>query len=163
MGRFIVNGVGFHVGSDDVESSGSIHASAWLCLISSACTSPLVERRDPLGVGLRTGIVDCTVASALRVQTPGFPTDCSAVFVRYRAALECVQTRCKLCHLPGCADLVPYLGMIGCWLTMLSDRLTLAVQRYRSATLLLWVLSGPVLKHGPRSLTCARVIGIIET
>lgn len=30
---------------------------------------------------------------------------------------------------------------------------------YRSATLLLWVLSGPVLKHGPRSLTCARVIG----
>lgn len=31
---------------------------------------------------------------------------------------------------------------------------------YRSATLLLWVLSGPVLKHGPRSLTCARVIGI---
>lgn len=31
---------------------------------------------------------------------------------------------------------------------------------YRSATLLLWVLSGPVLKHGPRSLTCARVIGM---
>ena len=31
---------------------------------------------------------------------------------------------------------------------------------YRSATLLLWVLSGPVLKHGPRSLTCARVIGL---
>ena len=30
---------------------------------------------------------------------------------------------------------------------------------YLSATLLLWVLSGPVLKHGPRSLTCARVIG----
>lgn len=31
--------------------------------------------------------------------------------------------------------------------------------RYRSATLLLWVLLGPVLKHGPRSLTCTRVIG----
>ena len=31
---------------------------------------------------------------------------------------------------------------------------------YRSATLLLWVLSGLVLKHGPRSLACARVIGM---
>lgn len=34
--------------------------------------------------------------------------------------------------------------------------------RYRSATLLLWVLLGPVLKHGPRSLTCTRVIGTSE-
>lgn len=35
--------------------------------------------------------------------------------------------------------------------------------QYRSATLLLWVLLGPVLKHGPRSLTCARVIGTSKT
>ena len=31
---------------------------------------------------------------------------------------------------------------------------------YLSAKLLIWVLSGPVLKHGPRSLACARVIGM---
>ena len=31
---------------------------------------------------------------------------------------------------------------------------------YLSAKLLLWVLSGPVLKHGPSSLACERVIGM---
>ena len=31
---------------------------------------------------------------------------------------------------------------------------------YLSAKLLLWVLSEPVLKHGPSSLSCARVIGM---
>ena len=31
---------------------------------------------------------------------------------------------------------------------------------YLSAKLLLWVLLGPVLKHGPRSLACARIIGM---
>jgi hypothetical protein len=31
-----------------------------------------------------------------------------------------------------------------------------------SAVGLFWALTGPVLKHGPRSLACARVIGIIH-
>ena len=31
---------------------------------------------------------------------------------------------------------------------------------YRSAMLLLWVLSGPILRHGTRCLTCARFIGM---
>ena len=42
-------------------------------------------------------------------------------------------------------------------------RATLGQVRTRSAALLLSILVRPVLKHGPRSLTCARVIGLCET
>ena len=42
-------------------------------------------------------------------------------------------------------------------------RAILGQVRTRSAALLLSILVRPVLKHGPRSLTCARVIGLCET
>lgn len=44
---------------------------------------------------------------------------------------------------------------VGCWSPAFSDNGPL-----QSAALPLRVLSRPVLKHGPRSLTCARVTGI---
>lgn len=56
------------------------------------------------------------------------------------------------------SDLVRHRCRLELLATVFSNRLY-----YRSAMLLLWVLSGPVLKHGPRSLACARVIGKYKT
>ena len=55
MGRFIVSRIGFRAVRDVRRGLRAIvgHASAAVRPIRSACTSPLVGRRDPLGVGLR--------------------------------------------------------------------------------------------------------------
>ena len=95
-------------------------------------------------------------------QTAGSPTSCSTVVFsveRYRAAENAfrhfgrrisfgmrTQRRFSDCDFP-------FAGVV------LGPALNIRLRMYLSATLLLWVLSGPVLKHGPRSLTCTRVIG----
>lgn len=135
---------------------------------SSSCTSPLVGRRDPLGVGLRPGCGDCRVAGkTARGKLPVARPAARRYTQRYQAA-PCarrarrkraprypeVRTQCRPRSWPaaGCYgatfDRPPSRGY---------------TREYRSATLLLWVLLGPVLKHGPRSLTCTRVIGTSDT
>lgn len=89
MGRFIVSGFGFRV-VHDVRDFGLAHASTAVCPESSACTSPLVGRRDPLGVGLRSGWLPVPSHFMRTEQIPVYPTNCPAVLARYRAALTCV-------------------------------------------------------------------------
>ena len=136
------------------------HAAAAVCSASSACTSPLVGRRDPLGAGLRPGW--STVASRSRVHAAdhGCPAGCPAVYRTHKMVLSrtlmCVLARrqARLARIYGPS------AVAGCLVWPLVDDVLGPAIHYQSATLLLWVLSGPVLKHGPRSLTCARVIGI---
>ena len=68
---------------------------------------------------------------------------------------KCVQARrqARLARIYGPS------AVAGCLTWPLVDDVLGLARMYPSATLLLWVLSGPVLKHGPRSLTCTRVIG----
>ncbi|EFN65034.1 hypothetical protein EAG_03558 [Camponotus floridanus] len=64
-GRFIVSGAGFASVGDVPRSPRGSRAGTLPCVdvrLSSSCTSPQVERRDPLGVGLRPGCGDCRVA-----------------------------------------------------------------------------------------------------
>jgi hypothetical protein len=72
--------------------------------VSNVCTSPLVGRRDPLGVGLRPAVEPVR----LDVQTRGVPADCSTVERRRRAATSSRSARCKRGRLfvrRTCADL----------------------------------------------------------
>lgn len=138
------------------------HASAAVCPASSACTSPLVERRDPLGAGLRPGW--STVASRSRALAADHRTPGRLLGGRDRYKMVLGRTKCvlarrqaRLARIYGPSAVA---GRLARPLVVGVLELALAFERiYRSATLLLWVLSGPVLKHGPRSLTCARVIG----
>lgn len=84
---------------------------------------------------------------------------------RYKAAPRARRARRKRSlRISGGADLAPSPVRARCWQYGVTfDRPPLVHARYRSATLLLWVLLGPVLKHGPRSLTCTRVIGTSDT
>lgn len=85
---------------------------------------------------------------------------------RYTHGIGPQPIHSRMCVRPDRRKLRPYSAVsglrsvLGYW-QLLAARIswTGQVSNYRSATLLLWVLSGPVLKHGPRSLTCARVIG----
>jgi len=152
------------------------HAAARRCpAFSSSCTSPLVERRDPLGVGLRPGCGVWRVAgNTARRQTLGRPAGCPAVHARYQAAALTYARvrRGRRKRAPRYTEAYGPSAVTGPG-PLLVVRLTFdrpanvprgnSGDRYRSATLLLWVLLGPVLKHGPRSLTCTRVIGIIDT
>ena len=124
------------------------HASAAVCPTSSACTSPLVGRRDPLGAGLRPGW--STVASRLRVHAADhrLPGRLPGGIDRYKTVLgriKCVLARrqARLARIYGPSAVAGRLA----W-PLVNDVLGLALtfeRIYRSATLLLWVLSGPVL------------------
>lgn len=121
----------------------------------------------PVGCRSTARALACRVASRRTRQIPGRPTGCSAVSISKGIRPHTSHSNCV-----GAAASVPWrLGRTSrrpkclgsCWHAANSDGQRRALRgarsRYRSATLLLWVLSGPVLKHGPRSLTCARVIG----
>jgi hypothetical protein len=135
---------------------------------SSSCTSPQVERRDPLGVGLRPGCGVCRVAGKTARDKPSVARPAAR---RYAQGIRphysrCVETVASARHGTRRYGLraVPGPGPLLVTVRYTFDRPAnvsrgLAGDRYRSATLLLWVLLGPVLKHGPRSLTCTRVIG----
>lgn len=108
----------------------------------------------------------CRVASAHAAdpRSPGRPHDGTlTVSGRNQSIFS------RMCVRPDRRKLRPYSAVsglrsvLGYW-QLLAARTswTGQVSNYRSATLLLWVLSGPVLKHGPRSLTCARVIGTLK-
>lgn len=95
MGRFIASGSCFRAVSRFSGISISRNAAAAVCRGSSVCTSPLVGRRDPLGVGLRP--VRSTVASRSRAFTwqtygvPGLLPGGMERFNWYRAAhITCV-------------------------------------------------------------------------
>lgn len=120
MGRFIVSGFGFRV-VHDVRDLGLEHASTAVCLKSSACTSPLVGRRDPLGVGLRSGWLPVLSHYVRTEQTPVYPTNCPAVLARYRAALWCVGPVASEISVTRIAELVPFPGLVSCWSAVFSD------------------------------------------
>ncbi|CAB0037847.1 unnamed protein product [Trichogramma brassicae] len=126
------------------------HAVAASCPASPSCTSPLVGRRDPLGVGQRPGRL--TVAQLSRVLAPRTAgvsrPDCPTVeiFVNKvlgRVLLSASRLVDRLASL-GFTDLVP---LPGAWLAVKSAMSSDWLLDYLSATLLLWVLSGPVLKN----------------
>lgn len=119
----------------------------------------------PVGCRPTARTVDCRVAFT-RVHVADLW--CSRPTARRYGTLQLVSSRTlrafwllgRLVPL-GFTDLEPLPGA-RCG-RLAGDVLERALSKgYRSATLLLWVLSGPVLKHGPRSLTCARVIGIFS-
>lgn len=125
----------------------------------------------PVGCRSTARALACRVASRRTRQIPGRPTGCSAVSIS--KGIRSHTSSHSNCV--GAAASVPWrLGRTrrrpkcpgSCWRAAYSDGQRRAPRgarpRYRSATLMLWVLSGPVLKHGPRSLTCARVIGESE-
>ncbi|CAB0034373.1 unnamed protein product [Trichogramma brassicae] len=121
----------------------------------------LVGRRDPLGVGQRPGRL--TVAQLSRVLAPRTAgvsrPDCPTVEIFVNKVLGRVLSASRLVDRLaslGFTDLVP---LPGAWLAVKSAMSSDWLLDYLSATLLLWVLLGSVLKHGPRSLTRTRVTG----
>lgn len=110
----------------------------------------------------RVGACRVVSAHAADPRSPGRLHDGTlTVSGRNQSILECV------CVHPAASSVSSYPGRYGPSAVpgpgqLLAVRCprTGQIMDYRSATLLLWVLSGPVLKHGPRSLTCARVIGM---
>ena len=95
--------------------------------------------------------------------TLGRPTGCTTVHYRYRAATILTNVFASIPPLARSVltrrygpSAVPGPGQL---LAVRCPR-TGQTSDYRWATLLLWVLSGPVFKHRPRSLTCARVFGM---
>lgn len=136
--------------------------------LSSSCTSPQVERRDPLGVGLRPGCGDCRVAGKTARDKPPVARPAARRYAQgIRPHFYTVRRgrRKRAPRYSEVTDFAPSPVLARCWLkygspsTGLRTSLSHGGDGYRSATLLLWVLLGPVLKHGPRSLTCTRVIG----
>lgn len=136
--------------------------------LSSSCTSPQVERRDPLGVGLRPGCGDCRVAGKTARDKPPVARPAARRYAQgIRPHFYTVRRgrRKRAPRYSEVTDFAPSPVLARCWLNKVRitfDRpanVSLTGDGYRSATLLLWVLLGPVLKHGPRSLTCTRVIG----
>ena len=89
MGRFIASDTGTCAVRDaSVPRYRGTRPHDFYFLLSSACTSPLVGRRDPLGVGLRPGMMPVSRRGLSRVvgQTAGCLAGCLAVLARYRAA-----------------------------------------------------------------------------
>ena len=74
MGRLIVSCVGLRV-ARDARRFGGGHAVAASCPMQSACTSSLVGRRDPLGVGPRPARLPVEPRSRARLadlRSPGW-------------------------------------------------------------------------------------------
>ena len=115
-------------------------------------TSPRVGRRDPLGVGLRPGCEP--VSRFVASRSPGVPTDCSAVERKELArALLRARAACERPAEPVVRTCPPRASRRCRLVDFSGSRLLL------SAALKAGRPTRPVLKHGPRSLTCARVIG----
>ena len=132
--------------------------------VSSTCTSPLVERRDPLGAGLRRGWSTVTSSQDVTRQTADCPVSCPTVkdwLLWYRAAVNAFRHVGRWVSVLY-SDQVPCIGLGQPFVCVVLGQALTFERIYRSATLLLWVLSGPVLKHGPRSLTCTQVIGTLK-
>jgi hypothetical protein len=120
-------------------------------------TSPLVGRRDPLGVGLRPGDQSRPLAGGC----PGVPADRPAVVHEELARGTFRVTRRR----PGRTFAwCPRSGLPDAAQAALSARDPLRLgRRLSSATLTSGRPTRPVLKHGPRSPACARVDGNLET
>ena len=125
--------------------------------VRSERTSPLVGRRDPLGVGLRPGDQSRPLAGGC----PGVPADRSAVVHEELARGTFRVTRRR----PGRTSAwCPRSGLPDAAQVALSARDPLRQgRRLSSATLTSGRPTRPVLKHGPRSPACARVDGNLET
>lgn len=86
---------------------------------SSSCTSPLVGRRDPLGVGLRPGCGDCRVAGkTARGKLPVARPAARRYTQRYQAAPRARRARRKRApRSPEVTDPVPSPVLARCWLS----------------------------------------------
>lgn len=85
---------------------------------SSSCTSPLVGRRDPLGVGLRPGCGDCRVAGkTARGKLPVARPAARRYTQRYQAAPARASSPSQAsATVPGGTDPVPSPVLARCWL-----------------------------------------------
>ena len=136
------------------RTAAGLRAAAGVC---SERSSPLVGRRDPLGVGLRPG--DQSRPPLGAAGCPGVLADRSAVVHEELAR----GTFCVARRRPGRTSAwCPRSGLPDAAQAALSARDPLRQgRRLSSATLTSGRPTRPVLKHGPRSPACARVDGTL--
>uniref|UniRef100_A0ABD2VYZ2 Uncharacterized protein n=1 Tax=Trichogramma kaykai TaxID=54128 RepID=A0ABD2VYZ2_9HYME len=100
----------------DVGGLGRWHAVAASCPASPSCTSPLVGRRDPLGVGQRPGRL--TVAQLSRVTAPRTAgvsrPDCPTVEIFVNKVLGRVLKRVSARRQAGLARIYGPGAVAGC-------------------------------------------------